>query len=300
MQNQTKNRESQWTILELLKWTTAYFKSHNIENPRASSEILLAHALNLRRIDLYLRYDQPLGRQELDQFKATIKKRIQKEPVAYIVGNKEFWSMDLAVNRNVLIPRPETECLVEAVLDELSPESISGPRRILELGTGSGAIILALASQRSEDNFFASDRFYQILELAKQNAKSHHLDGRIQFFCGNWLSPISADGPLFDIIVSNPPYIKTGQIDTLQPEIHLYEPGLALDGGADGLFCLRRIIETAHLFLSESGSLFLEIGYDQKYEVQKIADMYGPYEFVVFKKDYSGKDRVVQMRKCRE
>lgn len=299
MQNQPKNRESQWTILKLLKWTTAYFKSHNIENPRASSEILLAHALNLRRIDLYLRYDQPLVRRELDQFKATIKKRIKKEPVAYIVGRKEFWSMDMALNRNVLIPRPETECLVEAVLDEFPQESISGPRRILELGTGSGAIILALASQRAKDIFFASDRFYQILELAKQNAKRHHLDGRIQFFCGSWLSPVSADGPPFDIIVSNPPYIKTGQIDKLQPEIHLYEPRLALDGGADGLFCLRQIIETAHLFLSGNGSLFLEIGYDQKDEVQKIADTCGRYKFVAFTKDYGGNDRVVQIRKCR-
>jgi len=299
MQNQPKNRESQWTILKLLKWTTAYFKSQNIENSRASSEILLAHALNLRRIDLYLRYDQPLDRQELDQFKVTIKKRIKKEPVAYIVGSREFWSMDLAINRNVLIPRPETECLVEAVLDELPQESISGPRRILELGTGSGAIILALASQRAKDIFFASDRFYQILELAKQNAKRHHLDGRIQFFCGRWLSPVNADCPPFDIIVSNPPYIKTGQIDTLQPEIHLYEPRLALDGGTDGLLCLRRIIETAHLFLSGNGSLFLEIGYDQKDDVQKIADTCGRYEFVVFTKDYSGNDRVVQMRKCK-
>lgn len=134
---QSRPRESQWNILKLLRWTTSYFKSHNIENPRADAEVLLANALNLKRIDLYLRYDQPLCNHELSLFKGFIKRRIDREPVAYIVGVKEFWSMELAVTRDVLIPRPETECLVEAALSYLPENSGRSPKRVLELGTGS-------------------------------------------------------------------------------------------------------------------------------------------------------------------
>ncbi len=298
MQNQLKTGESQWNILKLLKWTTSYFKSHNIDNPRAAAEILLAHALKLERIDLYLRYDQPLCGHELSLFKTLIKRRVNREPVAYIVGVKEFWSMDLVVTNDVLIPRPETECMVEAALSVLSGDSNAAPKRILELGTGSGAVILALASQRPKDHFFASDCSIKAVELAKQNARRHNLNVSINFFSGDWFKPLG-DIPPFDMIISNPPYIRTGVVGKLQPEIYRYEPCMALDGGEDGLSCLRYIIGEAHNYLQKQGSLFLEIGHDQKNALEKIANASGHYEDIVFTKDYSGHDRVVQMKKSR-
>jgi len=285
MEHHSESGATAWNIVKLLLWTTSYFKSHGIDSPRATAEILLAHILKLKRIDLYLQYDQPLCSDELTRFKALIKRRVKREPVAYIVGVKEFWSMDFIVNRNVLIPRPETECLVEAAISVLHQDSKQNAkdksRRVLELGTGSGAIILALASQHTEHLFFAS----------------HGLDKAVDFFCGDWLAPLSNDRHRFDMIISNPPYIRTGAIGRLQPEIYKFEPIAALDGDEDGLLCLRLIIDSAYRYLNPGGSLILEIGHDQKTEVKKTIDRCGNYEQVVFKKDYSGWDRVVLMQK---
>ena len=301
MQNQPKSIDPEWTILKLLKWTTSYFKSHDIDSPRATAEILLAHILKLKRIDLYLRHDQPLISDELLKFKAFIKRRIKREPVAYIVGVKEFWSMDFAVTEDVLIPRPETECLVETSLGLLPEDSNSDPNnppmRILELGTGSGAVILALASMETKHLFFASDLSIKAVLLAKQNAKHHGLDKTVNFFCADWFTPLKDVRHQFDMIISNPPYIPTQVVSQLQPEICKYEPISALDGNEDGLHCFRHIINNAHVYLNLQGSLVLEIGHDQKNEVQNIAEKCGNYKNIVFTKDYSGYHRVVQMQK---
>jgi release factor glutamine methyltransferase len=253
--------------------------------------------LELRRIDLYLRYDQPLSRAELERFKALIRKRVQKEPVAYIVGTKEFWSLELFVTKDVLIPRPETECVVEAIIQYLTAESNSVSKRILELGTGSGAIILACASQQPGHFYFASDCHLKILELARKNISHVNLDGSIYLFAGDWFTPLKPVGCLFDVVISNPPYVQSGLIEQLQPEIYKHEPCLALDGGQDGLVCLRHIIGQAHHYLKENGHLFLEIGYDQKEGVRKIIDDCGRYRNISFKKDYGGFYRVVEMEK---
>ena len=303
MQSHSKISAPEWTILKLLKWSTSYFQSHNIDSPRVTAEILLAHALKLKKIDLYLRYDQPLCSNELAVFKALIQRRLTKEPVAYIVGVKEFYSMDFAVTSDVLIPRPETEHLVEAAIALLPDNSGSDlkfeKKRILELGTGSGAIVLSLASRRPEHIYFASDRSIKAVETAKRNARQHNLDSKIYFFVCNWFVTLNDHIRPFDIIISNPPYIQTRTINRLQPEIYKYEPVMALDGGEDGLCCLRHIIDNAHDYLNPGGSLLLEIGYDQKSEVYKIIDSRGKYEQVVFIKDYSGNYRVVQMKKKR-
>jgi release factor glutamine methyltransferase len=301
MQNQPKSRDPEWTIIKLLKWTTSYFKSHDIDSPRSTAEILLAHVLKLKRIDLYLRYDQPLSINELSQFKVLIKRRIKREPVAYIVGVKEFWSMDFTVSKDVLIPRPETECLVEAALSLLPEDSSSNinqvQKRILELGTGSGAVILAIASMRPNHIFFASDCSIKAVKLARQNVKRHNLDTVVNFFCADWLTPLNSERQQFNMIISNPPYIPTRVIGLLQPEIYKYEPIRALDGDKDGLCCLRHIIDDAHLNLSRKGSLLLEIGHDQKNKILKIIHKCGNYQDIVFTKDYSGYDRVVRMTK---
>ena len=301
MQNQPKSRDPEWTIIKLLEWTTSYFKSRDIDSPRSTAEILLAHVLKLKRIDLYLQYDKPLSVNELSKFKVLIKRRIEREPVAYIVGVKEFWSMDFAVTKDVLIPRPETECLVEAALNLLSQDnafdSNSSPKSILELGTGSGAVILAIAFTRPKHIYFASDCSAKAIGLARKNSKRHGLDTIVNFFCADWFRPLNCGRKQFDMILSNPPYIPTRVIGRLQPEIYKYEPISALDGDRNGLFCLRHIINTAHGYLNPEGSLLLEIGHDQKNDVRSIIDQYGNYDHVVFTKDYSGYYRVVRMKK---
>jgi len=295
MQNQSQSKFPEWTISKLIRWTASYFQSHDIDSPRSTVEILLAHTLGLKRIDLYLRYDQPLTIDELSIFKTYIKRRINREPVAYIVGVKEFWSMDFAVAKDVLIPRPETECLVESALS--LPELGHGPKRILELGTGSGAIILALASERPEYIYFASDRSVEAVKLALMNAKFHNLDGKVNFFTGDWLEPLKNTSQVFDMIISNPPYIKTSDIPNLQPEIYKHEPFTALDGGKDGLDSIKKIILQAHAFLVQKGILLLEIGHDQKDQIKEITYDCGNYEDVVFKKDYSNYYRTACIRK---
>lgn len=300
MENQAQNNTSQWTILKLLGWTTAYFKSRRVEGPRAAAEILLAHVLGLRRIDLYVCFDQPLTATELTRFKAVIKRRALGEPVAYIVGHKEFWSLELTLNGDVLIPRPETECLVEAVLSRLKrtgkENNADKPRRILELGTGSGAITLALAAENSQHVYLATDVSGPAVRIARKNAMDQGFSN-IMFLVGNWLDPLNTKKALFDIILSNPPYIRTSSLSQLQAEISQYEPRQALDGGSDGLRCHAHILRRAGQYLNQGGWLLLEIGHDQKEDIQKLGEETGQYCQMAFKKDYHGHQRVVEMMK---
>jgi release factor glutamine methyltransferase len=297
MQIQSRQRPPEWTIIKLVQWATTYFNTHHIDSPRATSEILLADILDTKRIDLYMRYDQPLNPDELERFKTVIKRRINREPVAYILGHKEFWSLDLEVTRDVLIPRPETECLVEKALEMLAADSHIESKLILELGTGCGAIILSLASENPRHSYLATDVSIKAVSVARQNAIRHDLQGRVHFITGDWLAPFRPQKALFDLIVSNPPYIKSDDLPRLQPEIHAHEPLLALDGAADGLRCLRHIIQSGHLFLRPRGVLILEIGHDQKADLKQIIAECGAYEDVSFYKDYSDYDRIVVMKK---
>lgn len=288
---------AQWTIIRLLRWSTSYLKAHDIDSPRATGEILLAHALKVKRIDLYMNHDKPLVAEELNTFKMLIKRRIKHEPVAYILGEKEFWSMALQVTQDVLIPRPETECLVEVALRLLSEMPSTASQRILDLGTGSGAIVLALISQQPGHVYFASDSSINAAKVASENAGRHDFLGQIHFFVGDWFSCLNPGKSLFDMIISNPPYIPSGVIETLQPEISRYEPIAALDGSLDGLSCFKRIICTAHDYLKPQGVLMLEIGHDQKDNIYRIFSDCDRYDDFNHAKDYSGYDRVVWMRK---
>jgi len=299
MQNPPVPREAEWTILSLIKWATGYFTAHGIDSPRATAEILLATLLNLKRIDLYLRYDQPLLNSELSGFKSLIKRRINREPVAYIIGKKDFWSLELEITPDVLIPRPDTETLVEAALSCLGPaDAPPDPAgQVLELGTGSGAIVLALASERPAYRYIATDISLCSLQVARKNARRHQLDAAVQFVAGNWLDPFSPDRPVFDMIVSNPPYIPSGDIPGLQPEVSRFEPMLALDGRSDGLHAIRRIIFSAHSLLKPQGVLLLEMGFNQKSAVAEVIQECGRYPRFHFLKDYAGHNRVVVIYK---
>jgi len=285
------NRAS-WTILDLLKWTTDYFRRHAIDSPRATAEILLAHTLAVKRIDLYLTYDQPLNTAELQQFKALIKRRTAREPVAYIVGTKEFWGLDFTVAPGTLIPRPETECLVEKALEAIDTAVPRRPLHILELGTGSGAVVTALAKERPGQCFYASDRSQRTLALARRNAAANGLEAGIHFFTGDWFTPLSPSRVRMDLVLSNPPYISSDDIPTLQPEIHQFEPLAALDGGPDGLDCIRSIIEQAPAYIHPGGRLLLETGHDQHGAIESFVDPLPAYDRVDFGKDYSGYDRI--------
>ncbi|MDL2269412.1 peptide chain release factor N(5)-glutamine methyltransferase [Desulfosarcina sp. OttesenSCG-928-A07] len=277
-----------WTILDLIRWTTRYFADRGLENPRSEAEILLSHALGTRRIELYLNHDKPVGPNERTVFKALVRRRAAGEPVAYITGVREFWSLTLKVNPAVLIPRPETECLVEAVLPFLER---AGKKKVLDMGTGSGAIAIALFHEHPEHQYTAMDRSMDALLLARANARSHGMENQIQWFCGNWDEALSPKAR-FDLIISNPPYIPTADILTLQREVQDHEPRQALDGSSDGLFCLRHIISIAHRHLFPSGLLALEMGWDQAEAVRSLAAATGKYEPARILKDYSGHDRV--------
>jgi len=288
----------EWTILKTLEWTTSHFQSNGIDSPRVTAEILLAHVLSLQRIDLYLRYDQPLSIAELTAFKALLRRRLGREPVAYIVGSKEFWSLELSVTPDVLIPRPDTECIVEAGLAWLPATEAERPSDVLELGTGSGAIILALASERPHSRYFATDVSRQAIKIAARNAASNGLADRVCFFVANWLDAIRRGAGRFDLIVANPPYIPTAVIETLEPEVRQFEPRQALDGGKDGCLALAHIMREAATMLRPGGGLLLEMGYDQGEQMMEIARGMGVYEDVSVRKDYGGNDRVVQMRRA--
>ncbi|MDL2320721.1 peptide chain release factor N(5)-glutamine methyltransferase [Desulfosarcina sp. OttesenSCG-928-B08] len=290
-----KTADATWTLLDLIRWTTGYFSDQGIENPRSEAEILLAHALGAQRIDLYLNHDKPAGPDERAAFKALVRRRAAGEPVAYIIGVREFWSLNLAVNPSVLIPRPETECLVEAVLPFLEAGADCA-KQVLDMGTGSGAIVIALAHEHPRHHYTAMDRSMDALVLARQNARSHGLEDRIRWFCGNWDAALSP-AFVFDLIVSNPPYIPTSDICTLQREVRDHEPFSALDGSSDGLSALCHIISNAHHHLAPSGWLALEMGWDQGQAVATLAAATGKYTPARILKDYSGHDRVAILEK---
>jgi release factor glutamine methyltransferase len=285
-----------WTVLELLRWTTGYFEKKGVEAPRAGAELLLAHCLGLGRLDLYLRYDQPLNADELATFKVLIQRRTRGEPVAYITGERAFWTIDLRVNPQVLIPRPETERLVEVALTVLKAAKRPCPR-VLDLGTGSGAIALALAAEVPQGYFLALDRSVGALQTARENQRRNAIAARIDYLAADWCTAISAHKGPFDLIVSNPPYIAAGAIDSLQTEVSRFEPRVALDGGPDGLDSLRRIFDQAAARLVPGGYLMVEIGADQGQAVSDLAAARNDFEGIEIHADYAGLDRVAQL--CR-
>jgi len=285
-------------VLDLLNRTAAYLKDRRIESPRASAEILLAHVLQMERIDLYVRFDQPVTPEELARFREAVARRGKGEPAAYIVGNKEFFGIPFSVSPDVLIPRPETEHLVDAALQRLAHvrDKNGAGMRVLDMGTGSGAIAVALAAHAPDAAIVASDISAAALEIARQNAVRQGLDHRIEWVCGAWFSPFKEAGRPFHMIVSNPPYVPSHAIAGLQPEI-AFEPRQALDGGPDGLDAVRHILFNAAAFLAPGGVLLVEIGFDQKPAVTASAGTCRMYREPVFIRDYSGHDRVVCLEK---
>ncbi|MEN6484509.1 MAG: peptide chain release factor N(5)-glutamine methyltransferase [Syntrophobacteraceae bacterium] len=286
--------EERWTILSVLQWTAAYFSRKGIEQSRANAEVLLAHVLGVERIQLYLRYDQPMSSTELARFREAVQRRASREPTQYITRRQEFWSLDFEVTPAVLIPRPETEVLVEKALEILP----SSPARILDIGTGSGAIAVALASERPSLQVVATDRSPAALDVARRNACRHGVQERIHWVCSDLFGALSPVQPLFDLIVSNPPYIGETEMPELAPEILKYEPESALRGGGPlGLDIIRRIIETAPPYLKPGGTLLVEIGHKQADVLKEELGWKPGFEALEFIRDYSGILRILHLRK---
>lgn len=280
--------EAQWTIKSLLKWTTDYFKSKEITQARLEAEVLLARVLQKDRVYLYVHYLQPIGREERELFKGYIQRRIRGEPVAYITGSKEFMSLDFQVNGNVLIPRPETELLVETALELLKEHR---EPRICEIGTGSGAIAISMAHNLPRARIFAGDVSPAALELARQNA--YRLEVNVEFRVGSLMDPFLEEMP-FDMIVANLPYIPEEEFHLLPPGIKNFEPSIALLGPGDGLDLYRELIPRALPLLKEKGQIICEIGDRQGAAAREIFKDFGQVQVI---SDLAGKDRLICARK---
>lgn len=267
--------------------------SADIDTARLDAELLLGHVLGMTREQLVVDANRLLSPEQSEQYQSFLLRRLQREPVAYITGRREFWSLDFCVSSDVLIPRPETEVLVEVTLKLAAPSGAGQALRILDVGTGSGAIAVALASELPAAEIFATDVSEAALSIARRNALRHQVAKRIRFLQGDLFGALSEIREGFHLIVSNPPYIRHGEIADLDPEVSLWEPRSALDGGFDGLDFYRRIAAEAFRRLPPNGAVALEIGADMGAAVTALFEKVAAYAHVKVYQDYSGKDRIV-------
>jgi release factor glutamine methyltransferase len=292
--------EQRWIIKDLLSVTADYLKKKDIDNPRLCAEILLAHQLKTTRVKLYLNFDQPLNEKDINEYRTLIQRRLTREPVQYITGVQEFWSMEFNVGPQVLIPRPETEILVEQVVSIIKDRKAAGESArlsVLDIGTGSGALAVAIASELPDAEIWATDISTDALEVARANAHKHGLEDRVRFLESDIFSVLNNVQQQFDVIVSNPPYIPREDYAALSPEVGKYEPRKALDGGEGGLFFIEKLILEAKDFLKSGGWLLIEMAPFQTAKAMDLIVQTGFYGEQKIIKDYSQKDRVVMARK---
>ncbi len=289
-----------WTIKKLLKVTADYLKKKEIDSPRLSAEILLAHQLKTTRVELYLHFDQPLNDDEIAGYRSLIRRRLGREPVQYITGSQEFWSMDFIVGPQVLIPRPESEILVEQVISLYKEKRMPGNRspRILDLGTGCGPLAISLARELEEASLWASDISEAALDFARLNAKKHGLKNRVEFMLGDLWHPFADQGLTFDAIFSNPPYIVPEIFPSLSPEVRDHEPRLALDGRDEGMYYIEKIIKHGSKYLNPDGWILLEMDPEQTPKALGLIEESGRYGEKKRVKDYGHHYRVVMAQKA--
>lgn len=283
-----------WTIAALITWAAEYLAKHGVSAPRLSGELLLAHSLGLTRIDLYLRFEQPLTPEELAAFKALILRRRAGEPVAYILGRKEFYGLEFKVGPGVLTPRPETEHLVEEALKRLRQEP---QPRLLDLCAGSGAVALAVLANLPEATAMGVDLSAEALGYAQANAEALGLTSRVTWLAGDLWDAVAPAGGFFPVITANPPYVTESEWPGLAPEVRDFEPQMALVGGYDGLEVVRAIIAGAGAFLRPLGWLLVELGAGQAAGAKAIARAAGVYDDIVTVQDLAGIDRVLACRR---
>ena len=278
------------TVLEAINLSTDFLAKKNIESPRINSEHLLAHVLNCKRLDLYLSFDRPLKEEELDTYRELLRRRGKAEPLQYILGKVEFFGLEFKINKSVLIPRPETEILVEKII-ECCDRNI--PIKILDIGTGSGNIAVSLAKNLTCCNVVAIDISEEALETAAENSLLNNTDKRIVFKKYDFMNENNLEQESFGLIVSNPPYVSAEEFPSLRPELKVYEPRIALTDNSDGLNFYRSISAAAKTLLKSKGKIFFEVGEGQAESVKNILLQNNFSEIGIFK-DYSNIDRVIK------
>jgi release factor glutamine methyltransferase len=274
------------TVLDIIKRTTDFFAGKGIESPRLNAELLVGHALGLKRMQLYLEFERPLGEVDLEKIRPLVRRRAQHEPVQYIVGETEFCGLKLKVDRRALIPRPETEFLIENVVGAVGPAT---PKRALDLGTGTGAIALALAKSFPAATILAVETSVDALALARENAVATGLEARVQFLQSHWFEALAGEAK-FQLIVANPPYLTAEETAQTAPEVRDYEPKAALTSADDGLADLREIIGAAPRHLETGGLLALETGIAQHAKLREFTSAAG-FVRSESRRDLTGRDR---------
>ncbi|HCY75989.1 MAG TPA: peptide chain release factor N(5)-glutamine methyltransferase [Ignavibacteriales bacterium] len=277
------------TVLEVIKLSTDYLQKKGVESPRANAEILLADILKCKRLELYLSFDKPLAENDVQIYREAIRKRGLRIPLQYIIGNVEFYGLKLLVNENVLIPRPETELLVEKIINESDK---SANLKILDIGVGSGNISLALLKNLPNSKLVAIDISENALTVAEQNAGLNLLNHKIEFRMFDiFIDDLNMLGK-FDLIVSNPPYVSGADFDNLEPELKIHEPRIALTDNSNGVSFYKRIIEISEQILNEQGKVYFELGLGQSAQVQKYFEQ-SNFKNIEVTKDYAGIDRII-------
>jgi release factor glutamine methyltransferase len=286
------------TCAEALRWGGAYLQACGIESARLDAEVLLLHCLGWERTTLYCRPDYRLTPDGAARFHELVRRRGVDEPVAYLVGEREFWSLRLAVRPGVLIPRPDTEWVVEAAL-RYAPQFLGlRPRcHVLDIGTGSGNIAIAVAASLPLVDVTAIDCSLEALAVAHRNAQSCKVDQRVHFVCGDLLNSLHPSRVCFDLLLSNPPYIAAEEWPALPTTVRCYEPHQALDGGSDGLLFYRRLFAEGWPYLSEGGIAIVEVGHRQAGDVSRLLMQSQQWELIEIIKDYGSIDRVVVARR---
>jgi release factor glutamine methyltransferase len=296
------------TLLDYVQVTATFLASKGVDHARLDAELLLADVLGMTRTQIYTNFEQPLAQPEVDRYRELVRRRAAREPVAYITGRREFWSLDLAVDRRVLVPRPETELVVEIAVDALrkgretnagtgeqgSPSGNAKGPLVADIGTGSGAIAIAIAKELPDARVIATDRSQAALEIAPANAARHGVDARIEFRVGDGCAPIRNAGP-FDVVASNPPYVRKGEMNALAPEVREWEPKWALESGPEGMDVTAPLVDEAFDLLVPGGLLVVEVG-TQSALVRDCFVRRG-YEAVAIRRDLAGLDRVVVGRR---
>lgn len=288
-----------WTIRRLLEWTTPFFTRKNLDSPRLSAELLLSHILKVPRIKLYTDYDRVLSDADLAAFRALVQRAAEHEPIAYLTGVGYFFGLEFQVTRDVLIPRPETETIVEHVLQLIRHQPGLEAPRILDLCTGSGCIAAAIAHHLKNATVLATDLSPAAVAIAQRNLERLNLANRVTIQQGDLYDALNKTVDLqpFHLIVSNPPYIPTNQIAQLDRNVRDYEPLAALDGGPDGLSIHRRILQGAPNRLLPGGRLFLEIAFDQGDLAAQLASTYPDLDEIKILKDAGARDRVLTAKR---
>ena len=299
MDNQTEGfatpgaRTSRRALMEGAK----FLRAAGIESARLDAEVLLCHVLRMEKAQFYLDVDSALSIDEERRVRELLMRRAKREPLAYIIGCKEFWSLDFIVTPDVLIPRPDTELLVELTLERAKWHPRRSSLKIVDIGTGSGAIAVSLAKELPEAQIWAMDVSAAALNIASINSQRHGVSSRLRFLLGDLFAPLGEGDENFDVIVANPPYIRREELSDHPQEIRDWEPMMALDGGPDGLGTYRRIVDEARNYLAPGGHVLLEIGDGMSEAVAELFARAGSYETPSIQRDYAGKDRVIAATK---